>query len=64
MGMFLCKQQYLIDGKQLISQLKKKCKNSFFYTYKYNFDKKSQEISTTLDWFYKSQSEIFNNQSF
>ena len=39
-------------------------KRKLFYTYEYNTDKKFDEISNTLDWFYKSQSDEFNDKIF
>lgn len=54
----------IFDRWETINTLLNQNKKKSFYTYKYNFSIKSQEISSTLDWFYKSQSEIFNNRVF
>ena len=54
----------IFDRWEIINYLLKNEKKKLFYTYEYNTDKKFDEISNTLDWFYKSQSDEFNDKIF
>tara|TARA_B100001057_G_scaffold501079_1_gene620313 strand:- start:9035 stop:10822 length:1788 start_codon:yes stop_codon:yes gene_type:complete len=52
------------DRWEIINYLLKKEKKKIFYTYEHDTNKKFNEISNTLDWFYKSQSDKFNDRIF
>ena len=54
----------LYDRWQIISQLKKKCKNSYFHTCEYESKHNLLEIGDINEWWIKTQSDQFNNQIF
>ncbi len=54
----------LYDRWQIISQLKKKCKNSYFHTCEYESKHNLLEIGDINEWWIKTQSDQFNNQMF
>ncbi len=54
----------IFDRWEIINHLLKYEKKKIFYTYEYAADKKFNEISNTLDWFYKAQSDKLNDKIF